>query len=290
MSALKRLSQDQIDEYWRNGFVNVGRVLSDDEIAAYKARGREVVLGDYPPEAENRVMWDVRIAKGLVDKPEDPEHAIWKLFNPDRFDAALGRFKFTPALLDAVEDIIGHDIIAFLLMMIWKPPAATGIEAVHHFHQDAFYFPFGPHDRILAAWVPLDDASEANGGLTVIPGSHRWNVKTHKLPEGVENALTFCVDDVADHPEAVSPEVKAGDAILFHSHLFHKTGANRTDGHRRVLTMHAASAKCSMETPLEHDEFGMSLVRGRSYDGCLNVGDLADPAEVAMRRPSAEQY
>lgn len=267
------LTQQQIDQYWDQGYIVVPEVLSVDEIELYKKRAREIALGDYPEEAKKRVIKDVRVAKGLIPPPEDPEKGLWKFTNPDRFDKTFADYMSTPKLLDAVEDLIGEDILAFLLMFIYKPPR---LEAVHPWHQDAYYFPFEPHDQVLGTWIPLDDAHKDNGTLSVIPKSHKLGLVNHELPKGTVNALSFEATEYEGSPDEVVLDVKAGDAVLFHSRLLHKTGANVTDGHRRVLTVHIASAKCK-PTGDSTPEYGFRLVRGQNYTGCLHA-----PEEVAL--------
>lgn len=271
----KILNAAEIKGYWENGYIVIPGVLSDDEMEAYKARARAVAHGEHPPEAKSRIMRDVRIAKGVVPAPEDPEDGLWKLMNPDRFDPAFRDFTYTPKLLDPVEDLLGPDLIAFLMMMIYKPPGVA--QAVHPFHQDAFYFPFGPHDQVLACWIPLDDADESNGTLVVVPGSHRDGVAAHEYPDGLVNMGSFHIPGADTAQGAQVLDVKAGDAVLFHSRTWHKSLGNRSDRRRRVITMHAASAACALTKDAEVGEFGMRLVRGKLHDG-----GLVPPTETSL--------
>ena len=59
-----------------------------------------------------------------------------------------------------------------------------------------------------------------------------------------------------------------GDCLLFSTHLLHRSGGNRTSRHRRVITLHMASAKCRASGPIL-SEYGFVSVRGRTYEGCL---------------------
>jgi len=268
------LTPEQIAQYNEYGYVVVPEVLSEDAIRMYKDRASEIAHGDYPEEAKSRIMWDVRIRKGLIPMPEDKEKGLWKFMNPDRFDETFARYMETPKLLDAVESLIGEDIIAFLLMLIYKPPH---VDAVHPYHQDAWYFPFGPHDLCIGTWLPLDDATADNGTLRVIPGSHKKGLMEHKMPETLTNAFSFECPGYDDDPTEQVLDVKAGDAVLFHSLLLHKTGGNSTDGHRRVLTIHGCSAKCKWVGDAKVPEFGMRLVRGQNYEGCIQA-----PEELSL--------
>jgi len=263
-----KLTETQIKEYEDKGFLIIKGVLSPDEIAAYKKRSREMILGDLPPGAEKTVVRDVRVAKGLY-KPSDPEFGVWKLLQPDWHDALFEKYPVTSNLLDVCEGVLGPDIKAFLTMMIYKPPQ---IEANHPFHQDAYYFAFGPHDLIMGTWVALDPTDEENGTLAVIPGSHKMELLDHDAPRGdVVNFGVFGAEGYEDapHPQEVPLRFQPGDGVFFHSRLLHRSGPNRSkDRHRRVMTMHCASAKCTFEGELL-PQLKMRLVRGHEYAGCI---------------------
>lgn len=263
------LTDAQIEHYREEGYVVVPGVLEADEIERYKQRAREIAHGDVPAEAANRLVKDIQYAKGLLPLPEDPEHALWKIINPDRFDAVLAECLRLPRVLDAVSSLIGEDLLAFLLMFIYKPPGVT--QSVHPFHQDAAYFPFEPQKLCCGVWIPLDPVSEANGTLSVVPGSHREPIRTHEIREGINfGALAAAGVEGNDefHEKAVHMEMPPGDCLLFNTRLFHRSGGNRTEGHRRVVTLHMASARCKgMAQNLS--EYAFNLVRGQTYEGCL---------------------
>lgn len=267
MAAGKVLTSADLAQYCEQGFVHVRGLLSAEETERYKARARAITLGDRPEEAKKRVLRDVRFAKSLLPMPADPELAMWKIMNPDRFDATFRAFLTTPKLLDAMEDIVGPDVIAFLLMFIYRPPGVP--DADHPFHQDAFYFPFGPHDDVVGLWLPLDDVDEETGSLVVVPGSHTEDVRAHDLPAGVANGACFAIPEADARGGAVTIEAKAGDAVLFHARTWHKAPGNRSKRHRRVITIHAAAASCRMDGDIDHSEFGFTLVRGRLHEGGL---------------------
>ncbi len=263
------LSAQQTGHYREHGYVVVRRVLEPAEIARYLARASEIARGDHPQEAASRLVKDIRFAKALLPLPEDPERALWKLMNPDRFDPVMAECLRLPRVLDAVSSLIGEDLLAFLLMLIYKPPGLE--EAFHPFHQDGVFFPFGPHDRIVGVWIALDPARADNGSLCVVPGSQRLPIERHGARPGVNGGAFAAIaaeDDEEVHEQAVTFELEAGDCVLFHPHLLHRTGGNRTQEHRRVLTLHIASATCTAEQE-PTQEYGFTSVRGRTYTGCL---------------------
>ena len=263
------LDQSQIDHYWREGYVIVPDVLDAADIARYLKRAREIVLGDHPAEAANRLVRDVAFAKKQLPMPADPEHAMWKLMNPDLFDETMRECLQLPRVLDAVESLIGEDLMAFLLMFIYKPPGVAG--AVHPFHQDAAYFMFEPQDRCLGVWIPLDPVDADNGTLTVVPGSHKMALRQHVEKAGA-NFGAFAASGIEDDPEyhrqAIALTMQPGECLLFNTRLLHRTGGNTTQRHRRVVTLHMASATCKMTGPAL-SEYTFNHVRGKTYPGCL---------------------
>ena len=270
---MSRLNAEQIDHFEREGYVVVPQVLTPEEIDRYKNRAREIAHGDIPEAAANRLVKDIHFVKGKNPLPEDPEHALWKIINPDRFDPVMAECLRFPRVLDAVSSLIGEDLLAFLLMFIYKPP---GIEqSVHPFHQDAAYFMFQPQNQCLGVWIPLDPVSEENGSLSVVPRSHKLEVKKHLVKEGI-NFGALAADDIEDnadyHDQAVTMNLPPGDCLLFSTHLLHRSGGNRTDRHRRVITLHMANAKCKAIGPT-FSEYGFTSVRGRTYEGCLQPAE-----------------
>jgi phytanoyl-CoA hydroxylase len=264
-SSLKRLTESEHQQYFDQGYVLLRGVLTREQVERYTSRAREFALGQLPPGGERMVVKEVRVAKGMLH-PDDPEKGIWKYLNPDRFDPLFAAYPRQPQLLDVVEDLIGPDLKAFLVMFIYKPP---GIDFVHPYHQDASYFYFHPHDSVLGTWLALDRTAADNGTISVIRGSHKLPVLPHAAPKGdAVNAGVFGVEGYDGHPDEVNLEMDPGDCLFFHSRLLHKTGANLSDRHRRVMTVHYASAQCKL-TGQHHQAIRFELVRGRNYEGCI---------------------
>lgn len=262
-SLPKKLTAQQRQEYLDNGFIVLRNVLSAQDVEKYKTRASEFAHGGMPPGSEKMMIKDVRVAKGLIN-PKDPEMGLWKFVNPDKYDPLFAAYPSQPGLLDPIEDLIGGDIKAFLVMFIYKAP---GIDFVHPFHQDAYYFYFAPHDHIVGTWLALDSTDTSNGTISVIPGSHKLNILPHREFEG--NAAVFGVDGYDHRPDEVVLELNPGDAVFFHSHLLHKTGSNNSDRHRRVMTVHYASSSCQYLAENPYPPIQFRLVRGQSYEGCI---------------------
>jgi phytanoyl-CoA hydroxylase len=98
-------------------------------------------------------------------------------------------------------------------------------------HQDGGSFWGLSQDPSLQIWTALDDAPEEAGCLEVVPGSHKAGLAT---PLG-----GVIPDDVAGRQSAraVKLPARAGECILIHNHLWHRSGTNRTAQPRRALTI-----------------------------------------------------
>jgi len=263
------LTAEQIEHFEEQGYVVVPRVLEPNQVDRYLSRAREIANGDIPEAAANRLVKDIEFAKKRLPMPEDPEHALWKIMNPDRFDPVMAECMRFPKVLEAVSSLIGDDLMAFLLMFIYKPPGVAS--SLHPFHQDAAYFSFGPQDRCVGVWIPLDPTNEDNGSLCVVPGSHRLGLRKLEMKEGVNfGALASVGAEECDefHEQAVTLELAAGDCVLFSTRLLHRTAGNKTAGHRRVVTLHMADARCKHKGQ-HFSEFGFTSVRGDVFEGCL---------------------
>jgi hypothetical protein len=111
------------------------------------------------------------------------------------------------------------------------------------FHQDWTYTD-ERRARVVFLWCPLVDVDEGNGGLRVVPGSHRWS--DHLRPSRAKEASLAIEDDLAARSIAVA--LRAGQALAFDPATFHGSDPNRSDRPRPALTV----AFVQTEEPLLH--------------------------------------
>lgn len=145
-------------------------------------------------------------------------------------------------LLDVAEALLGPDVALFSSCWVVKPPG-SGRPA--SWHQDGGDWPLEPLDA-ATLWVALDDSGPSNGGLRVIPGSHRDGVLPHHRDDSrLESELFPVWIDVLDDAGAVDVRLSAGDVSAHHPLLVHGSGPNRSERARRALVVRyrAASAR-----------------------------------------------
>jgi hypothetical protein len=131
-----------------------------------------------------------------------------------------------PVVLDAVETLLGPDLLVYHLTMWIKEP---GDDAFVSWHQDGTYFGLDPADRHVTAWVALSDSTYENGCVTVLPGSHRMGQLPHTMHRAAANLLSNGQEvEVAIDPDRVMPlALRAGEFSLHHTHLLHSSAPNR---------------------------------------------------------------
>jgi hypothetical protein len=207
----KHLTADQVTTYERDGFVFPVDVLTPEEVRA--CRG----------ELE---AWEH--ARGAtIDFPEKSKSYL--LF------AWADRLVHHPAVLDAVEDVIGPDILVYHSTLFLKEARTP---AFVRWHQDSTYFYLEPHLHVTA-WVALSDATVQAGCMRALPGSHRWGAFEHDdIPEPMNMIRRGQgISGRFDCERGTPMPVLAGQMSLHHTDLVHASGANDSDDRRIGLAI-----------------------------------------------------
>lgn len=202
----KRLSHAQLDSYRNEGFAFPVDVLSPEEVRRARA-GLEA--------------WEAQSGRPLA-YPE--KSAAYLLF--DWADALA----FHPAVLDAVEDLIGPDILVYHSTIFVKE---ANTPAFVHWHQDGAYFFLEPPEQVTA-WIALSEASVRAGCMRIIPGSHRGDWLEHRDDPSPDNMIPRGQGVLGRHgPEdGVLMPLAAGQMSLHHTKALHASGPNANDDRR----------------------------------------------------------
>ncbi|XP_066561120.1 phytanoyl-CoA dioxygenase, peroxisomal [Amia ocellicauda] len=235
------LSPDQRLFFEENGFLHIKNLVSGEDIDRFRKEFERICRREVTVPGL-LVMRDIAIAKTefvahqkavskLQDFQEDPE---------------LFRYCTLPQILKYVECFTGSNIMAMHTMLINKPPDAGKKTSRHPMHQDLHYFPFRPADRIVCAWTAMERVDRSNGCLVVLPGTHKGTLKQHDYPEweGGVNKMYHGIRDYDPQQPRVHLVMEKGDTVFFHPLLIHGSGMNRTEGFRKAISCHYASADC----------------------------------------------
>jgi ectoine hydroxylase-related dioxygenase (phytanoyl-CoA dioxygenase family) len=140
-----------------------------------------------------------------------------------------------PQILDAVEQLIGPDIILWGCHVFCKP-AGEGYETP--WHQDGHYWPIRPLAN-CTVWVALDESDTENGCLRVIPRSHaaRHN-HLHLLEERQDVALQQRLDESSfDTSSAVDLVLQPGQMSMHDVFMIHGAQTNRSTRRRAGVAL-----------------------------------------------------
>jgi ectoine hydroxylase-related dioxygenase (phytanoyl-CoA dioxygenase family) len=203
----KRLTLAQVDAFARNGYHFPLRALSAEEALVYRGRleQSEAALGG-------------PLRGSLRSKP----HLILTWANE------LMRH---PTILDAVEDILGPNLLVWSSSFFIKEARDPSYVS---WHQDSTYWGLS-HPDVVTAWVALSVSIVENGCMRVIPGSHLKDQLPHQDTYAENNLLTRGQEVMVevDEADAVDVELQPGEFSLHHVRLVHGSDPNHAD-YRRI--------------------------------------------------------
>ena len=133
------------------------------------------------------------------------------------------------AILDAVEDLIGPDILIFS-SRFWIKPGSDG--SYVSWHQDSAYFGLEPNE-LVTVWLALTESTIENGCLRVIPRTHLGQTYSHDETPDERNLLarSQSIQNI-DDSNAVDLELNAGQFSIHHERIVHGSLPNHTDSPR----------------------------------------------------------
>ncbi|WP_432041178.1 phytanoyl-CoA dioxygenase family protein [Streptomyces cadmiisoli] len=220
------LTQEGLAQFQEDGFTVVRSLFAHDEIdrlcgefAALHAAGP--VPGHFKPRA------------AVPGAAADPLAAYPRVMHPHEVNPLALRFLLDARLREVLESLFGEEVLAAQSMFYFKPPGARG----QALHQDNFYLRVEP-GTCVAAWVACDVIDRDNGGLEVVPGTHRMDVF---CPEEADPDVSFAREYVPPPPglTPVPVDLEPGDVLFFNGSLVHGSEPNRSgDRFRRSFIGH----------------------------------------------------
>jgi hypothetical protein len=224
--------------YEAEGVASIGPIFDEAWLASLRERADDLMLGRvvheglfFQHDASSGRYEDLTHGEGYVG-PSLAYRKLEKLEKDDRFLAHIQN-----ALFERIaRAVIPGDVAIYRAVLFNK--AAGGSSAIP-WHQDAGRFWGLDRDPVLQVWTALDDAPKDAGCVSYVPGTHRGGRAT-PLGGVVPAALV-------DRDDAVSREVHvpavAGEVLLIHNHVWHRSGPNTSSQPRRAVTICYMSAE-----------------------------------------------
>ena len=242
---LKKLSEDQIKDFHRDGYLMIKDFCNRQEIDKLYTTAIE------DSSITDKAM-DVNDSSGKKSKL-----SLW--FTPG--NDVFGYLSRSERIVNAVAQLIDSEapVCHYHSKLMQKEPKVGGAWEWHqdygYWYKNQFMFP----DQLMSVMIALTKANQENGCLQVIRGSHKLGRVNHGFSGEQVGADKVMVNNALLTMELVYCEFEPGDALIFHSNLLHRSEANLSENPRwSIISCYNAQSNpaynemtVSWKTPIE---------------------------------------
>jgi len=199
--------------------------LSPNQLKQYKDEGFVSPINVFSKEKAKEIRDEIELIE--KEMPEELEKS--GRYNAHLISPLLDGVTHNPKILDAVQSLIGENILVCGTTLFIKNPNEKGFVS---YHQDAKYIGLEPHNWVTA-WVAITDSNEHNGCMRMWSGSHKDNLKQHDQNFNEGNLLTRgqTINDVPK--ENTTPLIlSSGQMSLHHPTVVHGSDLNKSNDRR----------------------------------------------------------
>lgn len=210
-----RLSEDQIKEFEKNGFLLL-RDFADQQMCeqVLQTAKEHIEAMDEPYESEQEYL-------GIDGKP-----ILRRLRQAYHRHKDFAQWMRVRKIRPILRQLLGQSpvlVLAHHNSIMTKMPSRTSRT---EWHQDIRYWNY-QNDELISVWLALGNETHDNGVLEFIPGSHKMQF----APSQFDAKLRFR-EDLKKNLELIAQkvhfELNKGDVVLFHSKVLHAAGENKT--------------------------------------------------------------
>ncbi len=219
--------------FFEHGYARLGVVASEPELAALRSRADEIMLGKityddlfFQLDTHSGDYQDLEFGKGYQG-PSLNYRKVEKLEKDPLFRTWLNH----PVFEELAKAIYPGGVSVYRALLMTKAAETGGTYLP--WHQDGGLFWGLDRDPTLQVWTALDDAPEDAGCVEVFPGSHKGGLARPVggvVPPDIVNTTRA-------EQEALLLPAKAGEVLLIHNHLWHRSNVNKTGKPRRAFTV-----------------------------------------------------
>lgn len=235
------LTEQQVEHFVRFGFVIIPQAANAEELSLLQnVTEAQLTTRQAPYELEA----DVQYSGAPASKDAIGGQTIRRLLHAHTRQEAYTQWAEKPSITESVKQLLNSEALYISPnhhnCIMTKQPAFSSRT---NWHRDTRYWHF-TNKYLINSWLALGDEKAENGGMLILPGSHRWDIDANSLDEA-----QFLIED---HPSntarltlAKQVNLNAGDCLLFSAHCFHAAGANTTDQRKfsLVFTYHGESTE-----------------------------------------------
>ena len=229
-----KLSEQQWRQFETQGYLRLGKVLSDEELAVLQQRMDDIMLGRAPLDYDRMAMQLDREPGTGKPGPQSKGHKgatlSYRKIQDLEYDPYFLAYMQKPLFRHLCARVYGESTaVACYRAMFMNKPAREGTPLV--WHQDRWNYL--DHDPQITIWTALDPATIENGCVHIVPGAHHTLINPSN-PSGFmtpEQAV-----ELTRNAEIIQLELEAGECVLLHNHLPHSSEVNNTDIPRRAFS------------------------------------------------------
>ena len=238
--ALNRLTADQVAKFRIDGFVVVEDLLGREEVERLRRHSDLIAPGKAGHIPEDSTWFEEgHEAAAESDRERERVLSIFKLFNLAVRDAVMWRHATNVKIVEVVRDLLATDDIKMYGDQLFMKPPERG--SAIPWHQDsASWCDMFPMD-LVTAWTAIDHATEENGCLRFVPGTHRWGQLVGMEPHaGIrpDDVDPFDADLGGESWPIVHVPLRPGSVSFHHSLVLHSSSANTSGRRRRGYAVH----------------------------------------------------
>ena len=199
--------------------------LNSNQLKQYQDEGFVSPINIFSKEKAKQIRNEIELIE--KNKPEEIEKS--GRYNAHLISPLLDEVTHNSKILDAVESLIGKNILVCGTTLFIKNPYEKGFVS---YHQDAKYIGLEPYNWVTA-WVAITDSNEKNGCMRMWSGSHKDDLKDHDQMFNEGNLLTRgqTINDVPEK-KVKSLVLKAGQMSLHHPKVVHGSELNKSNDRR----------------------------------------------------------
>ena len=252
-AQLSHLTDEQWNQYQTDGYLKLGKLLTDEQLKAMQDRIDAIMLGKADLNYDRLFMQlDSESGKyedaGAGGRGHKGSTLGYRKIQDLEFDPMFLTFMQRPIFKHICEHEYGkHAPISCFRAMFMNKPANKG--TFLPWHQDRWTSL--DRDPLVTLWLALDPATVENGCVQIIPGTHQ-TLLNPSHPSGFltqEQAAAHCPES-----KRVFLELEAGEAALLHNWTLHGSDVNRSSQSRRAFSV------CYMDARTE-DQHGQTYSR-----------------------------
>ena len=227
------LTEAQVQQFGADGYLALGQVASDEQLAELQQRLDDLTLGSLHSE---RIQYQIEPAlreklgasKGYGYVGPSPHYR--KLTQLDQ-DPLFREYFCHPTFLSLLGQLLGSDVTISRAFALLKP-AFDGSPL--RWHQDAGPGHPAEPGRFCTIWTAMDEAQVENGALEILPGTQELGLLQHRVQDGGSQLEVEA--DKREGQEVPLP-AKPGEAYLLNNYVLHRSGPNPTPHRRRAVTL-----------------------------------------------------